>query len=77
MPVIDVTRTMTETAAAVLDLPAALLSGPAPVPLDDDDALALMIAVEAALDVRFPDDFLEGITTFDQFTRAVRLAVGS
>lgn len=44
--------------------------------IDDAQALALMTAVEAALDVRFPDDFLEGIDTFGQLSSAVRLAVG-
>jgi acyl carrier protein len=44
--------------------------------VDDAQALALMAAVEAALDVRFPDDFLEGIDTFGQLSSAVRLAVG-
>lgn len=76
MPVIDVTRTVTETAAAVLDVPPSRLQAATAVPLDEDSALALLLAVELALDVRFPDDFLDGISTYEQFTRAVRLAVG-
>lgn len=43
---------------------------------DDDLALSMMLAVEDAFDVRLPDDFLDGISTYGDFTRAVRLAVG-
>jgi hypothetical protein len=32
--------------------------------------------VEDALDVRFPDDFLEGLHTYGDLTSAVRRAVG-
>lgn len=45
--------------------------------LDDDlTATGVLEAVEAALDVRFPDDFLDGLYTYGQFTSAVRIAVG-
>lgn len=77
MPVIDVSSTMAATAAAVLEIPRAQLHPDADIPLDDDMGLALLLAMEAALDVRFPDDFLEGIATYGAFTRAVRLAVGA
>jgi acyl carrier protein len=43
---------------------------------DDARALSLIVSVEDAFDVRLPDDFLDGITTYGDFTRAVRLAVG-
>lgn len=43
---------------------------------DDDRALSMILAVEDAFDVRLPDDFLDGIETYGDFTRAVRLAVG-
>ena len=43
---------------------------------DDPRALSLIVSVEDAFDVRLPDDFLDGITTYGDFTRAVRLAVG-
>lgn len=43
---------------------------------DDSIALSLILAVEDAFDVRLPDDFLDGIVTSQDFTRAVRLAVG-
>jgi acyl carrier protein len=45
--------------------------------LDDDaTAIGVLEAVEDALDVRFPDDFLDGLHTVGQFTSAVRVAVG-
>jgi acyl carrier protein len=43
---------------------------------DDDRAISMIVAVEDAFDVRLPDDFLDGIVTYGDFTRAVRLAVG-
>jgi acyl carrier protein len=43
---------------------------------DDDTAVALLEAVEELLDVRFPDDFLEGVETYGQLTSAVRVAIG-
>jgi hypothetical protein len=43
---------------------------------DDHTATGVLEAVEAALDVRFPDDFLDGLYTYGQFTSAVRIAVG-
>jgi acyl carrier protein len=44
--------------------------------LDDGLALSLLVAVEDALDVRFPDDFFDGVHTYGQLTTAVRVAVG-
>jgi hypothetical protein len=45
--------------------------------LDDDvTATGVLEAVEDALDVRFPDDFFDGLQTYGQFTSAVRIAVG-
>lgn len=45
--------------------------------LDDDaTAIGVLEAVEDVLEVRFPDDFLDGLHTFGQFTSAVRVAVG-
>ncbi len=43
---------------------------------DDDTALAVLEAVESVLDVRFPDDFLDGLTTYGELASAVRIAVG-
>lgn len=47
------------------------------VGLDDDaTAIGVLEAVEDVLDVRFPDDFLDGLRTYGQLTSAVRIAVG-
>ena len=43
---------------------------------DDDTAVGLLEAVEDLLDVRFPDDFLEGVETYGQLASAVRIAIG-
>lgn len=43
---------------------------------DDSTATSVLEAVEDALDVRFPDDFFDGLQTYGQFTSAVRIAVG-
>lgn len=43
---------------------------------DDDTAVGLLEAVEDLLDVRFPDDFLDGVETYGQLTSAVRIAIG-
>lgn len=44
--------------------------------LDDDKALSVLEAVEDMLDVRFPDDFFDGVHTYGQLAHAVRIAVG-
>ena len=44
---------------------------------DDDRAVSLLLAVEDALDVRFPDDFLDGVRTYGELQSAVRVAIGS
>ena len=44
---------------------------------DDEQAWVLVSAVEDALDVRFPDDFLDGVLTYADFTEAVKRAVGA
>ncbi len=44
--------------------------------LDDDKALSVLEAVEDMLDVRFPDDFFDGVHTYGQLAQAVRIAVG-
>ena len=40
--------------------------------LDDDAALSVLCAVEEELDVRFPDDFLDGVVTYGDLTSARR-----
>jgi len=44
---------------------------------DDETAVGVIEAVEDALDVRFPDDFLDGLHTFGQFSTAIRVAIGA
>jgi acyl carrier protein len=44
--------------------------------LDDDAALDVLCAVEEALDVRFPDDFLDGVHTYGDLASAVRISLG-
>jgi acyl carrier protein len=43
---------------------------------DDATALGVIVAVEDVLDVRFPDDFLDGVHTYGDLASAVRVAVG-
>ena len=43
---------------------------------DDDTAVSVLEAVEDLLDVRFPDDVLDGVETYGQLTSAVRVAIG-
>jgi acyl carrier protein len=45
--------------------------------LDDSAAQSLVDAVGECLDVRFPDDFLDGVYTYADLTSAVCVAVGS
>jgi acyl carrier protein len=44
--------------------------------LEGDLALDVLEAVEEQLDVRFPDDFFDGLRTYGDLTSAVRVAVG-
>ncbi len=45
--------------------------------LDDSSAQSLVDAMGECLDVRFPDDFLDGVHTYADLTSAVRVAVGT
>ena len=44
--------------------------------VDDERGLVVLAAVEEALDVRFPDDFLDGLQTYGDLAAAVRLSLG-
>lgn len=44
--------------------------------LDDSSAQSLVDAMGECLDVRFPDDFLDGVHTYADLASAVRVAVG-
>ena len=43
---------------------------------DEGRAAALLSEMGRALDVRFPDDFLDGLHTYADLTSAVRVSVG-
>ena len=45
--------------------------------LDDEAAASVLTGVEDALEVRFPDDFFDGLRTYGDLTAAVRVAVGA
>jgi acyl carrier protein len=42
----------------------------------EDDGYALVSAMGEALDVSFPDDFLDGVHTYGDLTTAVRVSLG-
>ena len=42
----------------------------------EDDEYALLSAMGEALDVSFPDDFLDGVHTYAELTTAVRGSLG-
>ncbi len=44
--------------------------------IDDDTALAVLEDVEDLLDIRFPDDFFDGLHTYGDLTTAFQVAVG-
>jgi acyl carrier protein len=72
-------ETVRTVVAKYLDIAPADLTGEALlVDLGVDDALAVRLigAVGDELDVRFPDDFFDGVDTYGQLTSAVRIAVG-
>lgn len=75
----DLDGTVRSVVAAQLDVsPEALTPGLplADLGVDEDGAVELLYAVEDALDVRFPDDFFDGIDTFGELASAVRVALG-
>lgn len=43
---------------------------------DEDTGTSVLVGVEDVLDVRFPDDFLDGVRTYGDLTTAVKAAVG-
>lgn len=79
MHALDLDGTVRRVVAARLDVAPETLTTDVPLDdlgLDDDTAFDLLTDVEDALDVRFPDDFFDGLTTYGELTSAVRLAVG-
>ena len=79
MPTLDLDATVRGAVTRRLDVPPDRLTVQTPLSelgLDDETGLAVLIDVEDALDVRFPDDFLDGLHTYGDLTSAVRRAVG-
>ena len=79
MESVDLEATVRGAVTRLLDVPEERLTVQTPrgdLGIDDDTGLAVLVAVEDALDVRFPDDFLEGLHTYGDLTSAVRRAVG-
>ncbi|GLY17602.1 hypothetical protein LWF15_17280 [Kineosporia rhizophila] len=81
-PVLDLTVVELDSAvravvARQLRVPADGLPDELPAVLDTDEASRprLLNAMGEALDVTFPDDFLDGVTTIDELTSAVRVSL--
>ena len=80
MDSVDLEATVRGAVTRLLDVPEERLTVQTPLVdlgLDDDSGLAVLVVVEDALDVRFPDDFLEGLHTYGDLTSAVRRAIGA
>ena len=76
---VDLEATVRGAVTRLLDVPEERLTVQTPLldlGIDEDTGLAVLVVVEDALDVRFPDDFLEGLHTYGDLARAVRRAVG-
>ena len=76
---VDLEATVRCAVTRLLDVPEERLTVQTPLVdlgIDEDTGLAVLVHVEDALDVRFPDDFLDGLHTYGDLTSAVRRAVG-
>ena len=79
MQIVDLDETVRGAVVRLLDVPPERLTVQTPlldIGLDDETGLDVLLEVEDALDVRFPDDFLEGLRTYGDLTSAVRRAIG-
>jgi acyl carrier protein len=79
VPTVDLDTTVRGAVTRLLDVPPERLTVQTvleEIGMDDETGLAVLIDVENALDVRFPDDFLEGLHTYGDLTSAVRRAIG-
>jgi acyl carrier protein len=79
VPTVDLDATVRGAVTRRLDVPPERLTVQTPLEdlgLDEETGLAVLLDVEDALDVRFPDDFLEGLHTYGDLTSAVRRAIG-
>jgi acyl carrier protein len=81
VPATDLDATLRLTIARQLRVPPDELTGDLDLGVlglnDDDTAIGVIEAVEDLLDVRFPDDFLDGLRTYGELSSAVRIAVGA
>jgi acyl carrier protein len=79
VPSVDLDATVRRAVTRRLDVPPERLTVQTSLEelgLNDETGLAVLVDVEDALDVRFPDDFLDGLHTYGDLTSAVRRAVG-
>ena len=79
MQTVDLDATVRGAVVQLLDVPPERLTVQTPLldlGIDEDTGFAVLLVVEDALDVRFPDDFLDGLHTYGDLTSAVRRAVG-
>ncbi len=79
MESVDLEATVRDAVTRTLDITEDRLTVQTPLVdlgLDEDTGVDVLVHVEDALDVRFPDDFLEGLHTYGDLTSAVRRAVG-
>ncbi len=79
MESVDLEATVRDAVTRTLDITEDRLTVQTPLVdlgLDEDNGVDVLVQVEDALDVRFPDDFMEGLHTYGDLTSAVRRAVG-
>lgn len=75
--VVELDSAVRAVVAQQLRVPADDLSNEQPLQLDLDEAARpqLLTAMGEALDATFPDDFLDGVTTIEDLTSAVRVSL--
>ena len=79
MESVDLEATVRGAVTRLFDVPEDRLTVQTPLVelgIDEETGLDVLVVVEDALDVRFPDDFLDGLHTYGDLTSAVRRAVG-
>jgi acyl carrier protein len=79
VPTVDLDATVRGAVTRRLDVPSERLTVQtrlADLGMDDERGLAVLVDMEDALDVRFPDDFLDGLHTYGDLESAVRRAIG-
>ena len=79
MPAVDLDATVRGAVTRRLDVSPERLTVQTPLAdlgMDDERGLAVLVDMEDALDVRFPDDFLDGLRTYGDLESAVRRAIG-